>query len=117
MRMWQGASGLSEFEGIVSPAYTVLNPKHGVHSRYFSYLFKMEKIIYEFRKYSQGLTSDTWNLKYPQIKDIKVMLPSYNEQVKITKVLKFIDLKIEKEQEKLSALNEYKKGLLQQMFV
>lgn len=117
MRMWQGASGLSEFEGIVSPAYTVLTPKHGVYSRYFSYLFKMEKIIYEFRKYSQGLTSDTWNLKYPQIKDIKVMLPSYNEQVKIAKVLEFIDLKIEKNQEKLEYLNEYKKGLLQQMFV
>lgn len=28
-----------------------------------------------------------------------------------------IDRKVEKEQEKLDSLNEYKKGLLQQMFV
>ena len=26
MRMWQGASGYSPYEGIVSPAYTVLSP-------------------------------------------------------------------------------------------
>lgn len=117
MRMWQGASGLSKFEGIVSPAYTILIPKNNVCSKYFAYLFKMEKIIYEFRKYSQGLTSDTWNLKYPQIKDIKVKLPSYDEQVKISNFIENIDNKIRKEQDKLDSLNGYKKGLLQQMFI
>ncbi len=34
MRMWQGASGYSPYEGIVSPAYTVLSPNAGVF--YFS---------------------------------------------------------------------------------
>ena len=117
MRMWQGASGLSEYEGIVSPAYTVLTPKKGIYSNYFSYLFKMHNMIYEFRKYSQGLTSDTWNLKYLQIKDIKVNLPSYEEQVKISQFFNKIDIKIEKEQDNLKCLIEYKKGLLQQMFI
>lgn len=49
--------------------------------------------------------------------DIKIQVPRIDEQVKISKVLDYIDLKIEKEQEKLNYLNEYKKGLLQQMFV
>lgn len=49
--------------------------------------------------------------------DIKIQVPRIDEQVKISKVLDYIDLKIEKEQEKLNSLNEYKKGLLQQMFV
>ena len=40
-----------------------------------------------------------------------------DEQIKISKVLDSIDNKIEKEQEKLNSLNEYKKGLLQQMFI
>lgn len=117
MRMWQGASGLSEYEGIVSPAYTVLTPKKDIYSSYFSYLFKTHKMIHEFRKYSQGLTSDTWNLKYPQIKDIKVNVPSYEEQVKISQFFKKVDIKIEKEQDILKGLIEYKKGLLQQMFI
>ena len=117
MRMWQGASGLSEYEGIVSPAYTVLTPKKDIYSNYFSYLFKMHTMIHEFRKYSQGLTSDTWNLKYPQIKDIKVNVPSYEEQVKISQFFMKLDIKIEKEQDNLKCLIEYKKGLLQQMFI
>ena len=49
--------------------------------------------------------------------DIKIKVPILDEQIKISKVLDNIDLKIEKEQEKLDCLNEYKKGLLQQMFV
>ncbi len=117
MRMWQGASGLSEYEGIVSPAYTVLTPKKDIYSNYFSYLFKMHTMIHEFRKYSQGLTSDTWNLKYPQIKDIKVNVPSYEEQVKISQFFYKLDIRIEKEQDNLKCLIEYKKGLLQQMFI
>lgn len=49
--------------------------------------------------------------------DIKIKVPVINEQIKISKVLDCIDLKIEKEQDKLYSLNEYKKGLLQQMFI
>lgn len=51
------------------------------------------------------------------ISSIKVNIPSLNEQIKISKILCSLDNKIEKEQEKLDSLNEYKKGLLQQMFV
>lgn len=49
--------------------------------------------------------------------DIKIKVPVIDEQIKIAKVLDSIDKKIAKEQEKLDSLNEYKKGLLQHMFV
>ncbi|MBN3361473.1 restriction endonuclease subunit S [Clostridium botulinum] len=117
MRMWQGASGVSKYIGIVSPAYTVLKPKKNVYSDYFRYKFKTPDMINEFRKYSQGLTSDTWNLKYPQIKDIKIKLPVVQEQQKIANFFSSIYKKINKEKEKLDLLKEWKKGLLQQMFV
>ena len=52
------------------------------------------------------------------LKQIRLIIPSStNEQIKISKVIESIDNKIEKEQEKLNSLNEYKKGLLQQMFI
>lgn len=44
-------------------------------------------------------------------------IPSYEEQIKIGQFLGSLDMKLRKEQEKLDSLNEYKKGLLQQMFV
>ena len=70
-----------------------------------------------FRRFSQGLTSDTWNLKYPQISRIVLTAPSLPEQEKIASFLLLFDQKIELERNKLELLREFKKGLLQQMFV
>ncbi|MBV5329194.1 MAG: restriction endonuclease subunit S [Chlorobium sp.] len=64
MRMWQGVSALSTLEGIVSPAYTVCITGEKLYPQFVAYLFKMPFLIHRFYRYSQGLTSDTWNLKY-----------------------------------------------------
>ena len=74
-------------------------------------------MIHQFKKYSQGLTSDTWNLKYPLISEIKIKIPPIDEQKEITKVFETIDLKIEILQNNLDEVKTFKKGLLQQMFV
>ena len=91
MRMWQGANGVSSYDGIVSPAYTVLTAKVSICNEYFAALFKNYKLINEFRKNSQGMTSDTWNLKYPQIETIKVYLPEVAEQEKVASMLVTLD--------------------------
>ena len=116
MRMWQGASGVSSYEGIVSPAYTILIPKNA-YSKFFGYYFKTNEMIHQFKKYSQGLTSDTWNLKYPLISEIKIKIPSIDEQKEITNVFETIDLKTKILQNNLEEVMTFKKGLLQQMFV
>lgn len=117
MRMWQGASGFSNFEGIVSPAYTILIPKKNIISEFYSYYFKNEYMVNEFRKYSQGLTSDTWNLKYPLIAKIKLYKPNIKEQKKINGILKLYDIHIFNLNNKIKEIKKYKKGLLQKMFV
>ncbi len=117
MRMWQGASGVSKYTGIVSPAYTVLRPNKKLYSDFFGYLFKTPKMIYQFKKYSQGLTSDTWNLKYPQIKDIPVNVPSISEQQRIVQFFKTLDEKIVLERERLKQLSLHKQSLIQKMFI
>ena len=94
MRMWQGANGVSPYDGIVSPAYTVLTAKRPICNEYFAALFKNYKLINEFKKNSQGMTSDTWNLKYPQIKTIKVYLPRVTEQEKVASLLVTLDKRI-----------------------
>lgn len=117
MRMWQGASGVSEFEGIVSPAYTILKSNNNENSYYFAYYFKTYKMINQFKKYSQGLTSDTWNLKYPLISEISIKIHPFKEQEKIADFLSKVDNKIDSVGQQLEKTKEFKKYLLQQMFV
>lgn len=118
MRMWQGASGLSEFEGIVSPAYTVLIPNESkVDALFISYLFKTENMIQKFQANSQGLTSDTWNLKFPMLKNISIILPPLNEQKHIGKFLEQVDKNISIYENKINKLLDIKKSYLSKMFV
>lgn len=112
MRMWQGANGISPCDGIVSPAYTVLMPKASICNGYFAALFKSPNLINEFRKNSQGMTSDTWNLKYPQIKTIKVHIPPLSEQNRVADMLSTLERRIAKQAQLVETLKKYKRGLL-----
>ena len=116
MRMWQGANGISDYDGIVSPAYTVLKSKGNIHNQYIGFLFKNSELINKFRKNSQGLTSDTWNLKYPQIACIKINIPSLDEQQKIADFLSLVDQRIEKQRQLVESLKKYKRGLVFHLF-
>ena len=112
MRMWQGANGISPCDGIVSPAYTVLMPKQEINNGYFAALFKSANLINEFRKNSQGMTSDTWNLKYPQIETIKVQIPSVSEQGKVSELFGALEARIVAQAQLIEALKKYKRGAI-----
>ena len=101
MRMWQGAVGNSEYDGIVSPAYTVLVPTEEANSKFFMELFKKESSLQIFQRWSQGLTSDTWNLKYPVLSSIQFCMPSVEEQVKIGEYFSNLDHLITLHQRKI----------------
>jgi len=116
MRMWQGANGISDYDGIVSPAYTVMKAKRGIANGFFAALFKTHRMIGEFCRHSQGMTSDTWNLKYPQIESIQTYIPTVTEQRKIADMLMYLDRRIEKQHQLLEHLKKYKRGVLQKLF-
>ena len=117
MRMWQGASGVSNHEGIVSPAYTVVRPIDG-DSDFFAFLFKTPRTIFDFYRYSQGLTSDTWNLKFNHFSEIEVIVPtSIEEQKRIKEYLSSLDKLIRLKNEQIDTASVWKKGLIQKMFV
>ena len=117
MRMWQGAEGVSEYDGIVSPAYTVITAVDGNNSYFFETMFKQTFMLQVFQRFSQGLTSDTWNLKFPAFSEIKCQVACEDEQNKIVECVAVLDEVIEKQKATLDAWEELKKGLLQQMFV
>ena len=116
MRMWQGANGISPCDGIVSPAYTVLMPKIPISNGYFAAFFKSPNLINEFRRNSQGMTSDTWNLKYPQIETIKVCIPALSEQNRVADMLRTLERRIAKQAQLVDNLKKYKRGVMQRIF-
>ncbi len=113
MRMWQGRSALSDLEGIVSPAYTIVTPKESVDARFMAMLIQQSRIVYSFWTHSQGLVSDTLNCKYPDFCQVKVVIPSKKEQTAVADFFVEIDKEIELANKKLARLQEQKKGLMQ----
>ena len=118
MRMWQGASGCSPYEGIVSPAYTVLAPNSGINSKCMAYQFKLPATIHTFKINSQGITSDNWNLKFPTLSEIEIYISPYEqEQAKIAAYFANLDHLITLHQRELEKLQNIKKSMLEKMFV
>jgi type I restriction enzyme S subunit len=115
MRMWQGRSALSKLEGIVSPAYTIVTPKECVNVKFMAMLIQQPRVVYDFWTHSQGLVSDTLNCKYPDFCQVKVRIPTEEEQTAIASVLVKADKEIELAKEKLANLQSQKRGLMQQL--
>jgi type I restriction enzyme S subunit len=115
MRMWQGVSGLSKLEGIVSPAYTVCIPGSKIDGLFASYLFKYPPVIHLFRRYSQGMVDDTLALKFSNFSQIHVTIPDIPEQRKIAAILNTGDREIELLGRQLEALKDLKRGLMQKL--
>ena len=80
-----------------------------------SYLFRSQSLRKQIVKLAQGSTR--YNMSKVQLLKILVKLPSLKEQKKIADFLTLIDNKIENTLFQLEKTKEFKKGLLQQMFV
>lgn len=112
MRMWQGVCALSAYDGIVSPAYTILAPSDGICASYFAYLFKMQFMINLFYRNSQGLVDDTRCLKYEWFKNIEIKIPPIGEQKKIAEILATQDKVIELKEKLIAEKQSQKKYLM-----
>lgn len=115
MRMWQGVSALSGIDGIVSPAYTICTPKKIVDPEFMAFLFKTKPMIHKFYRYSQGLTSDTWNLKFHHFCEVKAEIPDIETQVEIAQVLNIAKCEIALLKETLEKYRSQKRGLMQKL--
>lgn len=115
MRMWQGVNAISLLEGIVSPAYTIAIPSASLDASFIAHYFKFQPVVHRFYRYSQGLVSDTWNLKFHHFSEIALHFPGITEQRAIAAVLDTADREIAALEAKHNALQQQKKGLMQRL--
>lgn len=80
-----------------------------------AYLFKTPYMIYQFYRYSQGLTSDTWNLKFRHFKEIKVLIPPLDQQKQIASILNTARREIDLLKKQAEAYRKQKRGLMQKL--
>ncbi len=118
MRAWQGAFGISQYRGIVSPAYVIQRPKQPSDSEYFHYLFRTPIFAKESERWSYGITSDMWSLRPEHFKMIYVSHPPHEEQSAIVRYLSYMDKKIRKyirnKQKLIKLLEEQKQAIIHQ---
>lgn len=115
MKSWQGSYGVSEYEGIVSPAYFTCK-LHGVIPRFFSCAIRSRAYIGFFMQYSKGIRVDQWDLDPSSMKDIPFILPTESEQEVIANYLDAatskIDAAIVQQQKMIDLLNERKQIII-----
>ena len=86
--------------------------KDGVSLEYmYYYLTYFKKNIHKYIE-----TGTQGNLNAKLLKSFEILLPSLEEQEIIVNVLSIVDEKIENSKKEIEKINEFKKGLLQQMF-
>lgn len=104
-------------DSIFSPIYVTFEVKSEADSEYMGAYLSRWDFINRVRKYEEGTVYERMAVKPEDFLRFEINLPSIGEQKKIKGFLNKIDEKVKFEKEKLNRLNEYKKGLLQQMFV
>lgn len=96
MRMWQGALGYSNYQGISSPAYVILKPKMKINPRYFHYMFRTPFYTNYSKRFSYGIVDDQLSLRYTDFKRMYSILPPFEIQNNIVYYLDKKNNEIEK---------------------
>ena len=119
MKMSFKCLGVSRYEGIVSPAYSVFEVNRDVADpRFLHELLRIDLYVSEYRKRSKGIQESRMRLYDDYFLDIKVALPPLHKQALISKYLgkrtSQIDSLIEKFQRKIELLKEQRTALINQ---
>lgn len=114
---WMGAIGLSDYDGVTSPAYDILKPKIPIEGIFYHLLFRSPQCTSELRRYSRGIMDMRLRLYFDKFGDVVVPYPNIKVQKKIVSFLAEktaqIDQAIALKQQQIEKLNEYKQIVIQ----
>lgn len=117
MKAWQGSMAVSDYCGIISPAYHVCeitNPN--IYKKYFHHLLRNHLYLPEYTRLSTGMRIGQWDLGYDDFKNLPFIIPSYDEQVEIVEyieeVCKKFDALIDSKTQLIEEMESYKKSVI-----
>ena len=118
LRSFQGGFAYSTFEGITSPAYTILAfiKKENHYKLFWKQIFLSGNFIRRLKTITYGVR-DGKSISYNDFGSLNICFPFIKEQQKIGNLLSKDDQLIELENKKLQNFQQVKKCLLQNMFV
>ncbi len=119
MKTWSGSLGVSNYLGIVSPAYiTCKIDLEQVETKFLNYLLRCKNYVFEYNRLSYGVRPSQWDMRYQDFKSIPVFLPPIPEQTAIATFLDFklakINRFIRKKKQLIKLLNEQKAAIINQ---
>lgn len=117
MKAWQGSVAVSNYEGIVSPAYFVYEfTNKNIDGKYFHYLIRNKTYTAEFRRLSGGIREGQWDLPADALNNTYILIPPLEEQKAVAEYLDKKCAEIEQviadKKVQLETLDEYKKSLI-----
>lgn len=115
---WMGAIGISQYEGVTSPAYDVYYAidKEVICPQYYHYLFKIEQFHGKCYSVGRGIMAMRWRTYSSEFKNITVPVSPMQEQREIAEFLdkkcSIIDQIILQKEKQLKSIQEHKKSLI-----
>ena len=113
---WMGAIGLSEYDGVTSPAYDILRAYKPINSKFYHYLFRNPICTNKLKKHSKGIMEMRLRLYFDEFGNIKIPYPPIEDQNRIVEFLDRktaeIDQAIEQKQRLIKLLKEQKSILI-----
>ena len=116
LRSFQGGFAFAEKTGICSPAYTVLRPNNLLVYGYLSNYFTSRDFVKSLIIVTYGIR-DGRSINVDEWLDMKVVIPSKEQQTHIVNVIESIENKIKNEETYSNCLLNQKQYLLRQMFI
>lgn len=116
LRSFEGGLEYSEYEGLISPAYTVLKSQKEINDNYFKFLFKSKAFIAELQLSIVGIREGK-NISYEELKYSYTPIPPLTEQQTIANFLDGKTAKIDQtitiKQKEIELLKERRQILIQ----
>jgi type I restriction enzyme S subunit len=102
-------------EALISPMYTVFKTDDQVHDDYLFKLLKSHHYIHEYCKRMEGSIDRRGGLRWDEFSKIVIHLPGLKEQIAIATLINKAVEEIKLYEQKLAALQQQKKGLMQRL--
>ncbi len=117
LRSFQGGIEYAYYQGIISPAYTVLTPRAGTDAGYYKYFLKSSLFIKALANLFVTGIREGQNINYPKLSCEYLPIPPLEEQTQIARFLAYqeqcINRYIRNKRRVIALLNEQKQAIIQ----